>query len=99
MKYCRSLKFNQKPDYAYIRKIFRELFLIRGHKYDGQFDWVIKFPDLYTILNTSNGPKCLRYSDESEACDENSLEFKDSNFHKRILVEDYESEFPYADLR
>jgi len=39
LNYCRSLHFEDKPDYAYLRKLFRDLFLREGQKYDAMFDW------------------------------------------------------------
>eukprot|EP01118_Nematostelium_gracile_P003650 TRINITY_DN1421_c0_g1_i1.p1 TRINITY_DN1421_c0_g1~~TRINITY_DN1421_c0_g1_i1.p1 ORF type:complete len:399 (-),score=101.46 TRINITY_DN1421_c0_g1_i1:147-1343(-) len=45
MNYCRSLHFEDKPDYAYLRKIFRDLFLKEGMKYDAMFDWTIQKRD------------------------------------------------------
>jgi len=41
LNYCRSLHFEDKPDYAYLRKLFRDLFLREGHKYDAMFDWTM----------------------------------------------------------
>lgn len=29
-QYCRSLRFDDKPDYSYLRKIFRDLFVREG---------------------------------------------------------------------
>jgi len=40
LNYCRALHFEDKPDYAYLRKLFRDLFLREGHKYDAMFDWI-----------------------------------------------------------
>lgn len=28
--YCRSLRFDDKPDYAYLKRIFRDLFIREG---------------------------------------------------------------------
>ena len=39
--YCRSLRFDDKPDYSYLRKLFRELFVREGYQYDYVFDWTI----------------------------------------------------------
>jgi len=41
LNYCRSLQFEDKPDYAYLRKLFRDLFIREGLKYDAMFDWTI----------------------------------------------------------
>ncbi|OAA56725.1 casein kinase 1, delta subunit [Niveomyces insectorum RCEF 264] len=38
MDYVRSLPFAEKPDYAYIRKLFRSLFRAKGFQYDNVFD-------------------------------------------------------------
>ncbi|KAL8102602.1 casein kinase 1-like protein 2 [Apium graveolens] len=39
--YCRSLRFEDKPDYAYLKRIFRELFIREGFQFDYVFDWTI----------------------------------------------------------
>lgn len=45
LSYCRSLRFDDKPDYAYLRQLFRNLFHRQGFTYDYIFDWnMMKFP-------------------------------------------------------
>ena len=39
MNYCRDLKFEEKPDYSYLRKIFKDLFSSLGYEYDFVYDW------------------------------------------------------------
>ncbi|OAY36471.1 casein kinase 1-like protein 2 [Manihot esculenta] len=39
--YCRSLRFDDKPDYAYLKRLFRDLFIREGFQYDYVFDWTI----------------------------------------------------------
>eukprot|EP01112_Ceratiomyxa_fruticulosa_P003568 TRINITY_DN1388_c0_g1_i6.p1 TRINITY_DN1388_c0_g1~~TRINITY_DN1388_c0_g1_i6.p1 ORF type:complete len:452 (-),score=86.14 TRINITY_DN1388_c0_g1_i6:300-1655(-) len=41
LNYTRSLSFDHKPDYAYLRKLLRDLFIREGYKYDAVFDWNI----------------------------------------------------------
>mmetsp|Transcript_7245 Transcript_7245/g.7098 ORF Transcript_7245/g.7098 Transcript_7245/m.7098 type:complete len:211 (+) Transcript_7245:139-771(+) len=38
ISYCRNLKFEEAPDYAYLRRLFRDLFLQEGFEYDYIFD-------------------------------------------------------------
>jgi hypothetical protein len=40
--YTRSLPFGDKPDYAYLRKLFRRLFANKEFRYDNVFDWTEK---------------------------------------------------------
>uniref|UniRef100_A0A674N1D0 non-specific serine/threonine protein kinase n=1 Tax=Takifugu rubripes TaxID=31033 RepID=A0A674N1D0_TAKRU len=41
---CRSLRFDDKPDYSYLRQLFRTLFHRQGFSYDYVFDWnMLKF--------------------------------------------------------
>lgn len=40
MNTVRRLKFDEKPDYAYLRNLFKTLFRTLGYEYDYQFDWV-----------------------------------------------------------
>jgi len=37
--YVRSLRFEEKPDYAYLRQLIRNLFHRQGFSYDYVFDW------------------------------------------------------------
>ena len=37
--HCRSLRFDDKPDYAYLKRLFRELFIRQGFEFDYVFDW------------------------------------------------------------
>jgi len=41
LNYARSLRFDDKPDYQYLRKLLRDLFMKEGYKYDAIFDWTI----------------------------------------------------------
>jgi len=41
MHYCRQLKFEDRPDYVYLRKLFKDLFYRMGFEYDYIFDWMI----------------------------------------------------------
>eukprot|EP01130_Rhizamoeba_saxonica_P014327 TRINITY_DN6252_c0_g1_i2.p1 TRINITY_DN6252_c0_g1~~TRINITY_DN6252_c0_g1_i2.p1 ORF type:complete len:294 (+),score=40.31 TRINITY_DN6252_c0_g1_i2:246-1127(+) len=40
MQYCRSLPFGNTPDYAYLRSLFRNVFLRMGYTYDFDWDWI-----------------------------------------------------------
>lgn len=39
LNYCRSLRFEDKPDYSYLRQLYRSHFLKQGYSYDFIFDW------------------------------------------------------------
>lgn len=39
LNYARSLRFDDKPDYAYLRKLFSELFVRKGYTFDLIYDW------------------------------------------------------------
>merc|ERR1719235_32987 len=39
LEYCFCLKFEDTPDYAYLRSLFKNLFLQSGFENDGVFDW------------------------------------------------------------
>ncbi|PSN37932.1 Casein kinase I isoform epsilon [Blattella germanica] len=44
LNYCRSLRFEERPDYSYLRQLFRTLFHRQGFTYDYVFDWnMLKF--------------------------------------------------------
>lgn len=41
LNYCRGLRFEEKPDYKYLRQLFRILFRTLNHEYDYVFDWTM----------------------------------------------------------
>ncbi|KAG7507464.1 casein kinase I-like [Solea senegalensis] len=54
---CRSLRFDDKPDYSYLRQLFRNLFHRQGFSYDYVFDWnMLKFVSALLLESVS---KCL----------------------------------------
>ncbi|CAX41164.1 casein kinase, putative [Candida dubliniensis CD36] len=41
MNYVKTLRFDDKPDYPYLRKLFRDLFKKENYRYDYVFDWTL----------------------------------------------------------
>ncbi|KAF0917351.1 hypothetical protein E2562_017524 [Oryza meyeriana var. granulata] len=39
--YCHSLTFDQRPDYAFVKRLFRDLFTQQGYEFDYVFDWTV----------------------------------------------------------
>jgi len=57
LNYCRSLRFEDRPDYAYLRRFLKDLFFRENYQYDFIFDW--------TILNYPSD-SAARQSDKNE---------------------------------
>ena len=43
MTYCRMLRFNEKPDYNYLIKLFCKLFNKNNFDNDTKYDWESKY--------------------------------------------------------
>ncbi|CAA2978156.1 casein kinase I-like [Olea europaea subsp. europaea] len=53
--YCRSLRFEDKPDYSYLKRLFRDLFIREGYQFDYVFDWtILKYPQVGASSRTRN---------------------------------------------
>ena len=39
LNYCKSLKFEERPDYTYLRKLFSDVFLRENFVFDSIYDW------------------------------------------------------------
>ena len=41
MQYCRNLRFEDAPDYNYLKRLFKEKLIKEGYQYDHIFDWIL----------------------------------------------------------
>lgn len=54
LNYCRGLRFEEVPDYMYLRQLFRILFRTLNHQYDYTFDWtMLKQKTAATLAGTA----------------------------------------------
>ena len=69
LNYTRSLRFDDKPDYSYLRKIFRDLFVRESFQYDYVFDWTVyKYQkNAQAIAAAGNGQKSAQEEEEKPA--------------------------------
>jgi casein kinase I family protein HRR25 len=42
LNYTRALRFDDKPDYSYLCKMFHDLFVREGYQYDYVFKWSVQ---------------------------------------------------------
>jgi hypothetical protein len=42
LNYCRGLKFEEKPDYSYCRKLFKDFMYRSNFETDYMYDWILK---------------------------------------------------------
>jgi casein kinase 1 len=54
LNYTRALRFDDRPDYAYLRQLFQQLFVNMGYQNDGVYDW--NTPHRHT---SPTGPRSL----------------------------------------
>lgn len=50
----KGLRFDDRPDYDYLKRLFRELFFRKGFSYDNLFDWEL-LQTMGSQANTSGG--------------------------------------------
>lgn len=41
-EHVRSLRFDDRPDYDHLKRLFRELFFRKGYSYDNVYDWAAR---------------------------------------------------------
>ena len=63
--YTRSLGFDDKPNYSYLRELFRHRFRSEGFKHDNIFDWTEKrfmevYPEVSQLTPSVPAPKTFR---------------------------------------
>lgn len=53
-EHVRSLRFEDRPDYDYLKRLFRELFCRKGFSYDNMFDW-----ELLALAPADRAQRCV----------------------------------------
>ena len=56
MNYCRNLLFDEKPDYAFLKRLFNNLFAVRGYLRDYKYDWTDPQRIDYNVIEEKNIP-------------------------------------------
>lgn len=72
LSYCRGLKFDERPDYPFIKKIFKDLFTRSLFEFDFIFDWTIL--NYVRPMNLQRFYKIRRSLTEIEERKEDALE-------------------------
>uniref|UniRef100_A0A3Q7I7D3 non-specific serine/threonine protein kinase n=1 Tax=Solanum lycopersicum TaxID=4081 RepID=A0A3Q7I7D3_SOLLC len=60
--YCRSLPFEDEPDYSYLKRLFRHLFISEGFQFDYVFDWTVL--QYYSKVSSSSRAQQIARSPE-----------------------------------
>ncbi len=97
ISYCRGLHFDQKPDYDYLRKLFRDVFTRMGYRWDYAYDWISPNSDTRSIYSTEASQTLL---EEAKAIPKEKEEEKQATVpamveetkveHKRMTPEGHE---------
>jgi serine/threonine protein kinase len=87
-EYCRSLRFEDRPDYAYLKRLFKELFYRKGFQYDNMFDWTVLNlqqersrapPERPLLPNQQGGDPNQRVSENQDQSREKDSYHQDAN--------------------
>ena len=78
-EHVRSLRFDDRPDYDYLKRLFRELFFRKGFSYDNMFDWEILALHSQPRSIKSNNENALDTSRHSEKRSVNASEVDEDN--------------------
>ncbi|KAH1203384.1 Casein kinase 1-like protein 3 [Glycine max] len=71
--YCRSLTFDQRPDYGLLKRLFRNLFTRAGYDSDYLFDWtILKYQQMQQEKTQSQPPAPLAVPTSLEPVDEDN---------------------------
>ena len=55
LNYCRGLRFDEAPDYMYLRQLFRILFRTLNYNYDYVFDWTMLKQRAASVTSAASG--------------------------------------------
>ncbi|KAH0634263.1 hypothetical protein KY290_038506 [Solanum tuberosum] len=88
--YCRSLQFEDKPDYSYLKRLFRHLFISEGFQFDYLFDWtILKYPQQIArspekIPDQKKEKKKVKFAEDMVEPSGNSEEYRKLHRSNRV---------------
>lgn len=103
LNYCRGLRFEEPPDYMYLRQLFRILFKTLNHQYDFVFDWTLlkqkqqqdMQPHRKSVQNTSTQPAHLQSTQQLNPTTSGETEKrKEEENRKTKLLSGMRGEYP-----
>ena len=56
LEYVKSIKFDEKPDYTYLKKIFKKKFVKEGYEFDWVYDWILVPLDTKNLIFEAKMP-------------------------------------------
>ena len=81
LNYCRGLRFEEAPDYMYLRQLFRILFRTLNHQYDYVFDWTILKQKAAITANSSQQAMPGKLTFKDSIHDNNKYRFRISEIY------------------
>ena len=63
-EYVRSLRFEDKPDYGYLKRLFKDLFVREGFQYDYNYDWCVMNSGAVRRSSSSKNSKRKKKTDK-----------------------------------
>ncbi|KAF8407082.1 hypothetical protein HHK36_006207 [Tetracentron sinense] len=72
--YCHSLTFDQRPDYGFLKRLFRDLFTREGCEFDYIFDWtILKYQQAQRTKTQPQSSVSIRFTWLTKASSSHSL--------------------------
>jgi casein kinase 1 delta len=81
INYCKTLSFDEEPDYNYLRSLFRSLFHRQGFTFDYVFDWNL----LITARNNRQQQQQHQMGQQSSSLMPPTVGA--SNHHNRMMID------------
>ncbi|CAG9859179.1 unnamed protein product [Phyllotreta striolata] len=88
LNYCRGLRFEEAPDYMYLRQLFRILFRTLNHQYDYTFDWTMLKQKTAATASTVGGASTQPQSTQAIAQQPANRDKKDDEKNKHNSAKD-----------
>lgn len=94
MNYCRNLKFEDKPDYSFLKKLFKERFVKEGYEHDYVYDWILIPMSVRNPFYSSKIPLTIELLQNEEKFLIKEYEkdrFGESNFSNWNMIEELDN--------